>query len=77
MSATMGALGAIRSAIAVVYASHAAYDTPTGGPYAPTTVDVTMFQDSQIPERRDHKYFGRLCHQRLAGRDLKRRRMVV
>lgn len=50
VSATMGALGAIRSAVAVTYASRAAYDVPTGGPYVPTTIDVTMFQDSQLPK---------------------------
>ena len=46
ISATKGALGAIRSSIAVTYASRAAYNVT---PYVPTTIDVTMFQDSRIP----------------------------
>jgi len=45
-SATRGGLGAIRAAVAVAYASRAAYNLT---PYVPTTLDVTMFQDSQIP----------------------------
>lgn len=49
VSATKGALGAIRSAISVVYASRAAYDIPAGGPYLPTTIDASMFQDSSFP----------------------------
>jgi MSHA pilin protein MshA len=46
ISATTGALGAIRSAIAVAYASRAAYDLT---PYVPSTIDTSMFQDSQVP----------------------------
>ena len=45
-SATKGGLGAIRAAVAVSYASRAAYNAT---PYVPTTVDASMFQDSQIP----------------------------
>ena len=45
-SATRGGLGALRAAIAVTYASNAAYGVT---PYVPTTIDASMFQDSQIP----------------------------
>jgi prepilin-type N-terminal cleavage/methylation domain-containing protein len=45
-SATRGGLGALRAAIAVTYSSRAAVNVT---PYVPTTVDVSMFQDSQIP----------------------------
>ena len=50
-SATRGGLGAIRAAIAVRYASNAAYNLTTGasGSYVPTTIEVDMFQDSNIP----------------------------
>ncbi|HTY13492.1 MAG TPA: prepilin-type N-terminal cleavage/methylation domain-containing protein [Candidatus Omnitrophota bacterium] len=46
ISATKGALGAIRSSIAVTYASRAAYNVT---PYVPSTIDATMFQDSNVP----------------------------
>ena len=46
ISATRGGLGALRAAVAVTYASRAAVNLT---PYVPTTVDTSMFQDSQIP----------------------------
>ncbi|HTY13387.1 MAG TPA: type II secretion system protein [Candidatus Omnitrophota bacterium] len=46
VSATKGALGAIRSTISITYASRAVYGI---SPLTPPTVDATMFQDSQIP----------------------------
>ena len=45
-SATQGALGAIRAAVAVKYASNSAYNV---SPTIPDTIEVSMFQDSQIP----------------------------
>lgn len=45
-SATRGSLGAVRAAIAVTYASRAAYGVT---PYVPTTIDAGMFQDGQVP----------------------------
>ncbi|KAF0134129.1 MAG: MSHA pilin protein MshA [Candidatus Saganbacteria bacterium] len=45
-SATKGGLGAIRAAVAVTYASRAAYNIT---PYIPATIEVGMFQDQQIP----------------------------
>jgi prepilin-type N-terminal cleavage/methylation domain-containing protein len=45
-SATRGALGAIRSAVATTYSSRAALNVT---PYVPTTLEIHMFQDSQIP----------------------------
>ena len=45
-SATQGALGAIRAAIAVRYASNSAYNV---SPAIPGTIEAGMFQDGQIP----------------------------
>jgi len=45
-SATQGALGAIRAAVAVRYASNSAYNIT---PAIPDTIEAGMFQDSQIP----------------------------
>jgi len=45
-SSTQGALGAIRAAVAVRYASRSAYNQE---PAIPTTIEAAMFQDSQIP----------------------------
>jgi len=45
-SATQGALGAVRAAIAVTYASRVANNVT---PYVPTTIDASMFEDNQIP----------------------------
>jgi prepilin-type N-terminal cleavage/methylation domain-containing protein len=45
-SATRGGLGALRAAVAVTYASRAALNVT---PYVPTTIEIDMFQDSQIP----------------------------
>jgi len=47
-SATRGALGAIRSAIAVCYSSNSAYNVTTNNSI-PTTIEAGMFQDSQVP----------------------------
>jgi len=45
-NASKGILGSIRAAVAIRYASNAAYGdtTPT-----PTTIEAAMFQDNQIP----------------------------
>lgn len=40
-------LGSIRAAIAVHYASNAAYGVT---PLIPTTIEASMFQDNQIPD---------------------------
>jgi len=47
-SSTQGALGALRAAIAVKYASNSAYNVTTNNSI-PSTVEAGMFQDSQIP----------------------------
>jgi MSHA pilin protein MshA len=47
-SSTQGALGALRAAVAVRYASNSAYNV-TLNSSIPTTVEAGMFQDSQIP----------------------------
>lgn len=45
-NAAKGVLGSIRAAVAITYASNAAYGSsnPT-----PTTIEATMFQDNQVP----------------------------
>ena len=45
-NAAKGVLGSIRAAVAITYASNAAYGStnPT-----PTSIEATMFQDNQIP----------------------------
>ncbi|HTY13491.1 MAG TPA: prepilin-type N-terminal cleavage/methylation domain-containing protein [Candidatus Omnitrophota bacterium] len=45
-SATRGALGAMRAAVAITYGSNAAYGFT---PYVPGTVEESMFQDNTIP----------------------------
>ena len=45
-AAAKGALGSIRAAIAITYASNAATGQST---LIPTTIEVGMFQDNQIP----------------------------
>ncbi|MFA4967490.1 MAG: type II secretion system protein [Candidatus Margulisiibacteriota bacterium] len=50
-SATRGSLGAIRAAIAVTYASRAAYGESTP---VPSSIEATMFQDGQIPVEQMH-----------------------
>lgn len=45
-SAAKGALGSIRSAVAVTYASNAANDVT---PLIPAAITASMFQDSRIP----------------------------
>ena len=45
-SATRGALGALRAVVATTYSSRAALNNT---PYTPTTIELGMFQDSQIP----------------------------
>ena len=46
-SAAKGALGAVRAAIAIKYASNAAYGA---GTLIPTTIEASMFQEGKIPE---------------------------
>lgn len=46
-SASKGALGAVRAAIAITYASNAAYGATT---LIPTTIEASMFQDGRIPD---------------------------
>jgi prepilin-type N-terminal cleavage/methylation domain-containing protein len=48
-AAAKGALGAVRAAIAIKYASNAAWNLATATSHIPTTVEVGMFQDNQIP----------------------------
>ncbi len=45
-AASKGALGGIRAAVAIRYASNAAYN---GGALIPTSVEAGMLADSQIP----------------------------
>lgn len=45
-SASKGALGAIRSAVAITYASNAAYGNPNP---IPATITGGMFQDNVVP----------------------------
>lgn len=45
-NAAKGVLGSIRAAIAVRYASNAAYGSASP---TPTTIEASMFQDNQIP----------------------------
>ena len=46
VSASKGSLGAVRSAIAITYASNAVYAAAV---MIPTTVEASMFQDGTIP----------------------------
>ena len=46
-SAAKGSLGAVRAAIAITYASNAAYSAAT---LIPTTIEAAMFQENQIPD---------------------------
>jgi MSHA pilin protein MshA len=45
-NAAKGVLGSIRAAVAIRYASNAAYGSTSP---TPTTIEVTMFQDNQVP----------------------------
>lgn len=45
-AATQGSLGSIRAAVAIAYASRAAYDIT---PHIPPSIEASMFQDSKIP----------------------------
>ncbi len=47
LASARGALGGIRAAVAIRYASNAAYD---GGVLIPTTIEADMFVEGQIPE---------------------------
>lgn len=47
-SAAKGSLGAIRAAIAIRYASNAAWGVTTNSSI-PTSIEAAMFQDGQIP----------------------------
>jgi prepilin-type N-terminal cleavage/methylation domain-containing protein len=46
LAASRGALGAIRSAVAIEYANRAANSLT---PYTPTSIEAIMFQDQLIP----------------------------
>ncbi|MFH1683815.1 MAG: type II secretion system protein [Candidatus Margulisiibacteriota bacterium] len=46
-NAAKGVLGSVRAAIAIQYASNAAYGSATP---TPTTIEASMFQDNQIPK---------------------------
>jgi prepilin-type N-terminal cleavage/methylation domain-containing protein len=46
VAAAKGALGAIRSAVAIEYSNRAANSLT---PYTPTSIEAIMFQDQQVP----------------------------
>jgi MSHA pilin protein MshA len=48
-NAAKGSLGSVRAAVAIRYASNAAYNQETANNYIPTTIEASMFQDSIIP----------------------------
>jgi MSHA pilin protein MshA len=49
-SAAKGSLGAVRAAIAIKYASNAAYNLESANSHIPSTIEVGMFQDNLVPE---------------------------
>ena len=48
-NAAKAALGSARAAIAIAYASNAAYNQNTANNFIPNTLDASMFQDSLVP----------------------------
>ncbi|MFC1568456.1 type II secretion system protein [Candidatus Margulisiibacteriota bacterium] len=49
-NAAKGHLGALRAAIAIKYASNAAYNLESVNAHIPSTIEGADFQDNQIPE---------------------------
>ncbi|MFC1568455.1 type II secretion system protein [Candidatus Margulisiibacteriota bacterium] len=49
-SAAKGSLGALRAAVAIKYASNAAYNLESANSHIPSTLESADFQDNQVPE---------------------------
>ena len=72
-NAAKGHLGALRAAVAIKYASNAAYNLESANSYIPTTLEAADFQDRIASGELEQKARAELQHALdLANRELER-----